>query len=55
MCGFTGFFDRSCNTPEELLQQRVTQMSDAIVHRGPDDSGGWVDAAHGIALGLLQY
>ena len=54
MCGFTGFFDRSCNTPEELLQQRVTQMSDAIVHRGPDDSGCWVDAAHGIALGFRR-
>jgi asparagine synthase (glutamine-hydrolysing) len=26
-------------------------MTDAIVHRGPDDSGVWTDAAAGIALG----
>jgi asparagine synthase (glutamine-hydrolysing) len=26
-------------------------MTDAIVHRGPDDSGAWVDEAHGVALG----
>lgn len=29
----------------------VRAMTDAIVHRGPDDSGAWVDAEAGIALG----
>ena len=26
-------------------------MTDAIVHRGPDDGGAWVDAGMGVALG----
>jgi asparagine synthase (glutamine-hydrolysing) len=29
-------------------------MSDAIVHRGPDDSGEWVDAEAGVAMGLRR-
>lgn len=29
----------------------VTAMTDAIAYRGPDDSGAWVDAEAGIALG----
>lgn len=33
------------------LAARVTVMSEAIAHRGPDDSGLWLDAPTGIALG----
>ncbi len=29
----------------------VTRMTDAIVYRGPDDSGHWADAKAGVALG----
>lgn len=29
-------------------------MADAIVHRGPDDSGVWSDASNGIALGFRR-
>jgi asparagine synthase (glutamine-hydrolysing) len=29
-------------------------MADAIVHRGPDDSGVWVDSPAGIALGFRR-
>jgi asparagine synthase (glutamine-hydrolysing) len=29
----------------------VTAMTDAIVLRGPDDAGAWVDSTNGIALG----
>src|SRR5690348_12386860 len=52
MCGIAGFVNRSTTTnyPEEL-RERVTGMTDAISHRGPDDSGLWVDAATGVALG----
>jgi glutamine cyclotransferase len=28
----------------------IQQMSDTLVHRGPDDRGSWVDADLGIAL-----
>jgi asparagine synthase (glutamine-hydrolysing) len=29
-------------------------MSDAIIHRGPDDSGDFVDETHGLALGFRR-
>jgi asparagine synthase (glutamine-hydrolysing) len=32
----------------------ASRMTDAIVHRGPDDSGVWVDSAAGIALGFRR-
>lgn len=51
MCGFVGSFDSSANVNANELTRRATQMADAIRHRGPDDSGVWVDAAAGIALG----
>ena len=32
----------------------ASQMADYIVHRGPDDSGLWVDAGTGIALAFRR-
>ena len=29
-------------------------MADTIIHRGPDDSGVWIDATDGIALGFRR-
>lgn len=49
MCGLTGFW-----TPERLPQPQdivVRRMADTLTHRGPDDSGVWVDGEAGIALG----
>lgn len=48
MCGFTGFF--SAHSDFEL-EPIITKMNDAITHRGPDDSGIWVDSSVGLALG----
>ncbi|MDO9271443.1 MAG: asparagine synthase (glutamine-hydrolyzing) [Rugosibacter sp.] len=48
MCGLTGFF-----SPANLAADAAEiarHMSEAIIHRGPDDSGVWVDAVAGIAL-----
>ena len=44
MCGIAGFlgFD-----PDEALLRR---MSDAASHRGPDDSGVWMDSANRVGL-----
>lgn len=48
MCGFAGFLQ---SKPIGLVTEVVvTQMANAISHRGPDDSGFWVDAQAGIAL-----
>lgn len=51
MCGLTGFLTTNPTQPPETLQRIATDMADALVHRGPDDGGIWVDADAGIALG----
>lgn len=51
MCGIAGLFDRSVSTVESDLAAICRRMTQAIQHRGPDDSGCWTDAAHGVALG----
>ncbi|WP_310427155.1 asparagine synthase (glutamine-hydrolyzing) [Chamaesiphon sp. VAR_48_metabat_135_sub] len=51
MCGITGFWDTSTELNTEKLRSIATDMSDAIIHRGPDSGGVWVDEATGIALG----
>ncbi len=54
MCGITGFLDLSVSCAEAELMTRVTRMSNTLRHRGPDDSGTWVDAKAGIALGFRR-
>lgn len=41
ICGSAGFVDR----------EALGRMTEALVHRGPDDGGVYVDAAAGIGLG----
>ena len=53
MCGLTGIFT-SRDWTDERLTAVTTRMSDTIAHRGPDDSGAWVDGAAGIALGFRR-
>ena len=48
MCGIAGFITMGV---EADLRQQVRRMADALEHRGPDDSGEWVDAETGVALG----
>lgn len=51
MCGITGFWNTSIEVSADKLQTIAQQMSDTILHRGPDSGGVWVDEAAGIALG----
>jgi len=51
MCGITGFIDPSLKRSHKELSTLVSVMSDTLKHRGPDDSGIWVDEKCGIALG----
>ncbi len=48
MCGLAGFLGLA--GAHDMLAARGRQMADAIVHRGPDDAGVWVDAAAGLCL-----
>src|SRR5574341_1303065 len=54
MCGITGFLNTTKSYTREELTSIVTAMSDMIRHRGPDDSGEWVDEGSGIALGFRR-
>ena len=49
MCGIAGFFNPRgfASAEADRLSQR---MAAEVVHRGPDDSGVWVDGEQGIAL-----
>ncbi len=49
MCGIAGFFEPGPARPAALRIAR--SMADVIAHRGPDDSGEWVDEAAGVAFG----
>src|ERR1041385_2911134 len=49
MCGITGFVTAS---KSDDLVHDVRRMCDAIAHRGPDDSGEYVEA--GLAMGFRR-
>jgi asparagine synthase (glutamine-hydrolysing) len=53
MCGLAGVFARR-NWSSQDLQGIALHMTSAIVHRGPDDSGFWVDASAEVALGFRR-
>lgn len=50
MCGLAGMLLPAPATGQAALEQQARRMGDAMVHRGPDDSGVWADASAGIAL-----
>ncbi len=54
MCGFTGFIDSSRSQTGEALKRAVDRMAETLRHRGPDDSGNWVDPECGVALGFRR-
>lgn len=48
MCGIAGFLQRGVS--ESDAAELAESMATAIRHRGPDDSGVWIDAVAGVAL-----
>lgn len=48
MCGLSGFASR--NFPDNAASI-LARMSGALIHRGPDDGGAWIDEDQGLALG----
>jgi len=50
MCGIAGFLTAARDTTEQM-QAVVLSMASTLRHRGPDDSGTWVDQTAGVALG----
>lgn len=50
MCGLAGLLRSVPDTGADRLEALARSMGDRLVHRGPDDSGVWVDAQAGVAL-----
>ncbi|MBC8873996.1 MAG: asparagine synthase (glutamine-hydrolyzing) [Planctomycetes bacterium] len=50
MCGIVGFLNWHGRSEVEQTDA-VASMTQELGHRGPDDSGTWVDARYGMALG----
>ena len=51
MCGFCGFIDNNSALGRDQLGSVLAKMTDQIIHRGPDDSGYWIDHKSGVGLG----
>src|SRR5688500_1408602 len=53
MCGFAGLLGHDGLSRGEM-EAHVRRMTIPIAHRGPDDSGVWVDEHAGVALGFRR-
>jgi asparagine synthase (glutamine-hydrolysing) len=53
MCGIAGILTTAAYDRDELAGH-AGRMTASIVHRGPDDSGIWVDERAGVALGFRR-
>lgn len=51
MCGIVGWYARGGRPVSEGV---IRAMNDAIVHRGPDDSGEWTDGDFGFGMRRLS-
>lgn len=51
MCGIAGILSRKGQYTQELLESTVKKMTFMLSHRGPDDSGTWLDENAGLAFG----
>ncbi|MDB5921282.1 MAG: asparagine synthase, glutamine-hydrolyzing [Betaproteobacteria bacterium] len=51
MCGLCGFIQIDRVIEPSSMTAVVERMADTLFHRGPDDSGTWIDRDAGIALG----
>ena len=49
MCGLVGIWSPNGATAEVLVSS-VVSMARSIQHRGPDDSGVWIDSSVGVAI-----
>ncbi len=47
MCGFTGIHSVNQNSVNSEI---LLKMSQKLIHRGPDDSGIWIDDSSGVGL-----
>lgn len=51
MCGIAGYWQYGNSTDAARLQRTILGMTQALLHRGPDSGGLWIQADAGLALG----
>ncbi|MDA0282842.1 MAG: asparagine synthase (glutamine-hydrolyzing), partial [Planctomycetota bacterium] len=51
MCGFAGFVEPTPARSRDASERLIRQMADRLTHRGPDDSGCWLNESGTVALG----
>jgi len=51
MCGISGFWQLNNDFSEENFNSIVSKMSNSLSHRGPNDTGSWIDINSGVAFG----
>ncbi len=52
MCGIVGFWGRQTGKASgKSIQDILSSMTAALIHRGPDSEGFWLDEMTGLALG----
>lgn len=51
MCGIVGVITSDPQDDATSLERSIHAMTDVLFHRGPDDSGMWLEAKSGVALG----
>lgn len=51
MCGIAGFLGRQGDLSSQRLWEFGSLMVESLAHRGPDDSGIWLDEGAGLVLG----
>lgn len=51
MCGISGLISYESNRSKLDLESSLHKMNKAMLHRGPDSAGVWLDVEQGVALG----
>ena len=51
MCGIAGFIDNLSHRGKFDHNKIISDMTNSLIHRGPDDEGYWHDSNSGVALG----
>jgi len=51
MCGIAGFIDSRASSTAAALASVAVDMAASLRHRGPDDTGTWVDERVGVGFG----
>jgi asparagine synthase (glutamine-hydrolysing) len=52
MCGFTGYAD--LRNEREVSQPLLTEMTNSLIHRGPDSDGYFVERGTGLGFRRLS-